>query len=116
MRKKVNETLARQLAVYKRYLDKKFRILPVFTVGQMIYVNWPPLTIFSEDRQTSAKYNKLLQRTAGRFNVLKVRDHVLMINENGITNTFLIIRATSVGSQHHQRLFKSKKHRRPTTN
>lgn len=74
----------------------------------MAYVNRPPLAISSEDRQTSAKYNRLMPRTTGPFKVLIIRDNVLTIDENSIANTIPLDRGTSVGFQHRYRLLKSK--------
>lgn len=78
----------------------------------MLYVNRPPLTILAADRQSSAKYNKLISHTTVPFKILKVRYDILNIDENGISNTISVHRATPVCRQVRRRLFRSKKHRR----
>lgn len=42
MQAKVSRALAQQPARYERYYDTKFKSLPVFFVGQMVYVDRAP--------------------------------------------------------------------------
>lgn len=110
MRIKVNVILAQQQASNKRYFDKKDRILPAFTVGQMVYVTRPPLTDLSTDSQTFPRYVKQMLGTTGPFKALEVRDSVLNTDEKGVSNTISIDRVTSDRYLHRQQLLEIEKH------
>lgn len=56
----------------------------------MVYVNVHPLAIFSADRQTYDKYNKLVLRVKESFEGLEVQDQVPKIDKNGSANTIPI--------------------------
>lgn len=116
MRTKVSGALGKQRTRLKRYFGKKIRILPTSTVGQMIYVNRPPLNILPVDRRTFTKYSKLMPRTTGPFKLLDVQDHVMLIDKNSIAKSVSIDRATPVGFQHFQKLLNNEQYRHPNTN
>lgn len=56
----------------------------------------PPLTSIAEDKKTSTRYRKLLQRTKVSFKVLDVKIHDISIDENGIQITISIDGAMSM--------------------
>lgn len=87
MRMNVSKTFAQQQARYNRYFEKKVRSFPVYITSQTVFVNRSPSSIFSADRKTFAKYNKLMLHTPGPFQVAEVRDHVPDFNGNCIANT-----------------------------
>lgn len=110
-RTKVSGTLAQQQASSRHDFDKKVWSLPAFTVGQMVSINRPPLTTPLADRQTSAKYKYLVLRTTGLFKRLEVRDHAPKIDENRLSSTNSVNRASPVGLQYCQRLLESRNYR-----
>lgn len=113
---KVSLKLAQHQARYKRYINRKVRSLPPFTIGHTVYTDRPPFTILSADRQTLLSIITWCLARQGLFKVLKVQDQFLTIDENSIANTISIDSATPIGFKHRSRLLKSKKHRHPATN
>lgn len=80
MQAKVIKIVIEQQARCKRYLYNKIRSLPIFIVGRIFYVCRPPLTTLAAERQTSAKYTKILPRTTGslrKYERYKVRSRIL---------------------------------------
>lgn len=79
---------------------------------------WPrqPLTTLSTDCQTAARNNELMRCTTLLFKVFEVPDHVLIIDENGLTNTIWIDRATPVGFQDSNEVLEIKDSRLPASN
>lgn len=69
-------TIAQQQERYRRYIDKKVKSLPVFTVRQTVYVNSPSLITITTEWEASPNYNKQLPRTTGLFKILEVRDYI----------------------------------------
>lgn len=69
---KVSVALEQQQTGYNRYFDRKVKSLPTYKICKMLYVNRPPLVILPANRQTSARYYKLMPHTLRPFKWLEV--------------------------------------------
>lgn len=69
--------------------------MPKFSLGQIVYVDRPPLVTLSTDRNAD-KLGKLLPRTYGPFQALHITEHTLTVDEDAIPNAISMHRATFV--------------------
>lgn len=81
----------------------------------MVYLDGPSLSTPAADRWTFDKYIKILPRSTVPFEILKMRNHALTIDENGIENTISKEKPTAADWQNCERLHKGKKPLRHTT-
>lgn len=99
MNTKVASTLQRQQKWYKRYLDRKLRVQPVFQVVQPFHVYWPTLALLAADMKRSPRCKELRSRWTDPLKILEVRSHGIAIDDNGIPNAIAIDRARPVGNK-----------------
>lgn len=72
---------------YKRQRDAQVPEGTRFLVGQLIYIDHPPLSTATADKIAVEAYLKLLPRTFAPYSVSSTTSHTTIIDQNRIPNT-----------------------------
>lgn len=96
LRTQLNTRLTLNQTRYKRDHDKNVKRTTVFAPGQMVYIDQLQLEASpgkDADKVPNTKYIRLIPKKMRPFPIIKVTDHVLIINENGMHHAISIQRA-----------------------
>lgn len=95
MHQDADKLIKSSLRRYKDNNDQKIRNAHLsVTAGQYIYLEWQPMPAFAAQPLANETYTKLMRPKAGLSSLIEVSATTLTINEDGISNTVSIKRAT----------------------